>query len=616
MVASFDTSSPWLKRLISHRAWILISLTVLLVLVVRVRLREMPLERDEGEYAYAGQLMLQGIPPYKEAYNMKLPGTYAAYAVIMAVFGQTPSAIHFGLALVNVASVVLVFLIGRKLLDDITGIVAAVVFALLSLSPSVFGLAAHATHFVTLFALAGIFVLLRAVEASRRSADIPVRSKLDRGGDHQILGTVEHSGVAESEQHKSGPRYGLDRNVRAPTLLFLAGLFFGLAFLMKQHGLFFGLFGGTYLVWIAVREWLASRDAGRRMRRRRGGDETSPFRSVPGIALFSLGFALPYLITCLVLWRADVFHQFIFWTISYARKYATNVPIAYAPRVLGPALTGVVGTNLGLWLLAGAGALLMWWEKRLTANHRFLIIALLVCSFASVSVGFHFRPHYFIPLLPVLALLCAVAVSRGVQLLKRDETIEPLLVAIRLAPAIPVLGLFIIGSAAALIGNSRTWFALSPAQAYWASYHSTLFPEAVNVADYIKAHSGSNARIAVIGSEPEIYFSSHRRSATGYIYTYALMEPGPVALKMQDEMIAEIERARPEWVVYINDDLSWQQWRDSERKIFDWWKTYWDKNLEMISMTPIKEGGSEAAEATPASNKAGDPKYMMLLKRR
>ena len=42
---------------------------------VRLRLLDFPLERDEGEYAYAGQLMLQGIPPYKLAYNMKLPGT-------------------------------------------------------------------------------------------------------------------------------------------------------------------------------------------------------------------------------------------------------------------------------------------------------------------------------------------------------------------------------------------------------------------------------------------------------------------------------------------------------------------------------------------------------------
>jgi hypothetical protein len=33
--------------------------------------------------------MLQGIPPYRLACNMKLPGTYAAYAALMAVFGQS-----------------------------------------------------------------------------------------------------------------------------------------------------------------------------------------------------------------------------------------------------------------------------------------------------------------------------------------------------------------------------------------------------------------------------------------------------------------------------------------------------------------------------------------------
>src|SRR5438445_12562149 len=106
MFAAFNKNSPswqWLSR---HRAWLLLGLTLLFVLTFRVRLRDMPLERDEGEYAYVGQLMLQGVPPYKEACNMKLPGTYAAYAVIMAIFGQTPSGIHLGLALVNAASII------------------------------------------------------------------------------------------------------------------------------------------------------------------------------------------------------------------------------------------------------------------------------------------------------------------------------------------------------------------------------------------------------------------------------------------------------------------------------------------------------------------------------
>jgi len=73
--------------------------------MIRFRLRDMPLERDEGEYAYAGQLLLEGIPPYQLAYNMKLPGTYAAYAGILTLFGQSAQAVHLGLILVNAATI-------------------------------------------------------------------------------------------------------------------------------------------------------------------------------------------------------------------------------------------------------------------------------------------------------------------------------------------------------------------------------------------------------------------------------------------------------------------------------------------------------------------------------
>ena len=170
--ALHNSSSLRWQSVRRYRAWLLVALTVLFVLVVRVRLRDMPLERDEGEYAYAGQLMLHGLAPYKEAYTMKLPGTYAAYALIMALFGQSAAGIHVGLALVNAASIVLMFLLGRRLLDEAAGVAAAVAFALLSLSPSVLGLAAHATHFVVLAALGGTLVLLRACEAGRQRPEV------------------------------------------------------------------------------------------------------------------------------------------------------------------------------------------------------------------------------------------------------------------------------------------------------------------------------------------------------------------------------------------------------------------------------------------------------------
>ena len=83
--------------------------------LVRLRLAGVPLERDEGEYAYAGQLILQGVPPYQLVYNMKFPGVYYAYSLILALCGQTPWGIHVGLMLVNAATTLLLF---DDLLDD------------------------------------------------------------------------------------------------------------------------------------------------------------------------------------------------------------------------------------------------------------------------------------------------------------------------------------------------------------------------------------------------------------------------------------------------------------------------------------------------------------------
>src|SRR5229473_5746038 len=98
--------------------WVAIALLLAVVLLfagIRWRLRTMPLERDEGEYAYAGQLILQGIPPYQISYNMKLPGTYLAYAAILRAFGETCTGIHVGLILVNGCATLLVFWLGRRL---------------------------------------------------------------------------------------------------------------------------------------------------------------------------------------------------------------------------------------------------------------------------------------------------------------------------------------------------------------------------------------------------------------------------------------------------------------------------------------------------------------------
>ena len=74
-----------------HATLLWLFLILLIVTGIRIHRLDTPLERDEGEFAYGGQLMLQGVSIYKGAYTdaLKLPGTCAAYALAMALFGQT-----------------------------------------------------------------------------------------------------------------------------------------------------------------------------------------------------------------------------------------------------------------------------------------------------------------------------------------------------------------------------------------------------------------------------------------------------------------------------------------------------------------------------------------------
>jgi hypothetical protein len=156
-----------LGSLTRHGGIAFVAVVLLLIAAVRVRTLHFPLERDEGEYAYAGQLILQGIPPYQLARNMKFPGTYAAYALVMAVFGQSPAGIHAGLLLVTTLTSVLLYGLGRRLIDETAGVAAATTCAFLSASTSMCGLAAHATHFAALFVTAGVCLLWPEVGSPR-----------------------------------------------------------------------------------------------------------------------------------------------------------------------------------------------------------------------------------------------------------------------------------------------------------------------------------------------------------------------------------------------------------------------------------------------------------------
>ncbi len=504
--------------------------------LTRYRLRNMPLERDEGEYAFIGQLMLQGIPPFKLAYTMKLPGTAVAYAAIMAVFGDTPAGIHLGLALVNGITSLLLFVLATRLFGKLVGIVAGATYVVFSTSYTVQGFEAHATHFVVLAAILSMLFLL----------------------------------------------YGLES--RKAWLFLASGLFGGLAFLMKQHGAFLALFCFLYLVGSAWRRQFGARN------------------TLKCAALFAFAAALPYAVMCWILHRAGVFGQFWFWTVTYAEQYSKN-GFREIFNSFSEGITRVTEATTLLWILAGLGIPALLWN-RATRQHAWFLLGLLLFSLLAISPGAYFRPHYFVMLLPPVAMLVGVAISVATDFFASHRRTRYLI-------ALPTI-IFLISFGIAIFLQHR-FYTLSPERAVQITYGDTMsapFLAAQTVGEYVRANSSPQALVAVLGSDPEIYFYAHRRSATGYMYMYGLREKQKYAAFMQQQMIHETESNHPEYLVYLDVVNSWES-RDPvppDPGLLSWVKNYMQDHYERVGVADLGESiqyvwGDAAKSYLPHSDK-------------
>ncbi len=458
---------------------------------VRFHLRHTPLERDGGEYAYMGQLMLEGVPPYKLAANMKLPGTYAAYAVIMAVFGQTPAGIHMGVMVVTSLSAIFLFLIGKRLYGPLAGAVAGASLIFFSARPGVLGIDGQATHFVNVMALAGIWLLLCALPLHPESPD------------------------AEDHHHRL-----------RTSLLFAAGLCFGLSFLMKQPGILFGVFAAIF--W-----FYRERNLARKMLVGRG-------------AALVLGTLIPYAATCLVMVKAGVFHNFWFWTWTYARQYATLNDLHWGWINLKIHMPWVV-RPFPLWAFAALGVLAPLWCRHVRPHAGFLT-GFAVASFVAVCPGLYFRPHYWIVWLPAGALAIGVALeSIHLDLLQSK---------FHKWAAVPLI-IFLLVYVTAVHGQWKAFYRLDPDDLSRKMYGPGQdFPNDVKIAEFIQSRAHPGDQIGIFGSEPEICFYTHLRCATSYIYLYPLMERQIFAKQMQEDMKRQLEAATPRFFVYVDDSWS------------------------------------------------------------
>ncbi|MFI5361843.1 MAG: glycosyltransferase family 39 protein [Elusimicrobiota bacterium] len=192
---------PWIS------GWPAAAAVLLFALALRAPIAAIPLERDEGGYAYIAQRWLLGDVPYKTSFDQKTPGIDVVYAAIIRFVGSSASAIHWGTQVYLLGALVLLFLLGKKMFSGEAGVVAAAVCAPMLADPSVLGNAANSEVFMVLPLIGSMLTMIYAVE---------------EGSDAWAL---------------------------------LTGLLLGAACLFKQVALADAVLVGAYFVWKSPRRW-------------------------------------------------------------------------------------------------------------------------------------------------------------------------------------------------------------------------------------------------------------------------------------------------------------------------------------------------------------------------
>ncbi len=544
--------SPGLSKTPINDAWLtaLHLLGLLAVLgVLRYQLFDLPLERDESAYAYLGRKAAAGYAPYRDFYEMKPPLLFYSYAALVSVFGYSLAGLRwiaFFLSFVNAAGV---YAIGRTLFPGSYAFLAGFIYLLFTVNPYANAIVAEGELVVMAFGLWGIYGVFRFIQP--------------------------------------------DGKQLAARYLLLAGAMVMAAAMVKQTGvLFMGVAGVAVLA-----DWLL-------------GPQPRDVRVLLRHTLWvAVGATVVLLMNLGIVLAFGTWSDCWFWNVEYPASYAQNLNADNASTFFKYAFKTMTSGFEAVWILSAAGVLALLAATSLTRVQRITLLALLLCSAATIYPGKRFYGHYWLQLLPAMGIFGALALF---QVSKWLERISPIVA--RAA----VGGLAVLVAGLVLGRNTESWSAVNEMQLIRKMYPGNPFGEAKIISDFLKKQMQPTDRIGILGSEPQYYVYLDKKAPSRHFYVSFLSRPLEQSSAWHNEALNDYVQSKPEYLVFNMVPYSWM-FRENTLKIFREGVYSWmARNYQPVAWYDYS-GTKQGVLITGAAAATYQPKgkeYIMVMKRK
>jgi hypothetical protein len=140
-----------------------------------------------------------------------------------------------------------------------------------------------------------------------------------------------------------------------------------------------------------------------------------------------------------------------------------------------------------------------------------------------------------------------------------------------------------------MLYQRQSFFLLPTASVTENLYPGTPFSISGEVALYIKRHTAPGDRICMLGAEPQLFYLSQRRSASGYIYIYPLLEHQQYAARMTTEFIEETEAHKPAVLVYSSKSV-FEDGYNKDSRLYKWFDVYKSQYKLTAIYAPVSAG--------------------------